>query len=137
MERISKLPGRAKPENRLHRKKGCGFCAAPCQYGYFTLVSEPQFSYLKDLIGAEAAKSITDQNPLNPAYLFTVNHLLAVSGAGEGFCDRMHLGNLAYCLLMLSMAKSRMAFPEKQIQLFQSVNQKYMQQQVANWHLKK
>ena len=42
MAKIAVLPGRAKADNRLHRKKGCSFCQKPCFYGYFTLVSDPQ-----------------------------------------------------------------------------------------------
>jgi hypothetical protein len=36
MTSVAGLPERAKPDNRLHRRKGCAFCAAPCQYGYFS-----------------------------------------------------------------------------------------------------
>lgn len=137
MDKVASLPGRAKSANRLHRNKGCGYCAAPCMYGYFTLVSEPQFSHLQMLIAREADRPATSQTPLMPVYKFAMDHLLTVSGAQDGYCERMHLANLAYCLLMLSMAKSRKAFPEKQIQIFQSASQKYMQGQVANWHPEK
>jgi hypothetical protein len=38
---------------------------------------------------------------------------------------------LAYCLLMLGMAKSRMAFPEAQSRLFQEANQEFVRRQSA------
>jgi hypothetical protein len=129
MSRVAALPGRAKPENRLHRNKGCRLCAAPCMYGYFTLVSDPQFSLLQKNFAEEAGKPASKQTPLMPVYAFTVDHLLSITGTEKGFCEKNHLGNLAFCLLMLSMAKSRLAFPEAQTRLFQEANQVFIQRQ--------
>lgn len=129
MSRVAALPGRAKPENRLHRNKGCRLCAAPCVYGYFTLVSDPKFTRLQRLFAEEAGKPASKQTPLTPVYAFTIDHLLSISGTEKGFCEKSHLGNLAFCLLMLSMAKSRMAFPEAQTRLFQEANQVFISRQ--------
>ncbi len=129
MDRVAALPGRAKLENRLHRNKGCRLCAAPCQYGYFTLVSDPQFSLLQKNFTEEAGKPASKQTPLMPVYAFTVDHLLSISGTEKGFCEKNHLGNLAFCLLMLSMAKSRLAFPEAQTRIFQEANQAFISRQ--------
>jgi len=131
MSHVAALPGRAKPENRLHRNKGCRYCAAACRYGYFTLVSDPQFSLLQELFVAEASKPAASQTPLMPAYIFAVNHLLRIAGSQEGFCEPVHAANLAYCLLMLSMAKSRMAFPDSQVRIFQSANQEFIRRQAG------
>lgn len=40
MDVLAKLPGRAKADNRLHRKRGCQLCETPCRYGYFALLTE-------------------------------------------------------------------------------------------------
>ena len=133
MSKIASLPPRAKPEGRLHRKKGCQFCQAPCFYGYFTLVSDPQFSQLQDLFAVEARKPAHEQSPLNPVYRFTLNHLERLTGTREGYSDIKHLANLSYCLLMLGIAKSRMAVPEQQLKLFQAANQEFIRRnQAAN-----
>ena len=126
MNRIAVLPGRAKPENRLHRNKGCFYCTAPCRYGYFTLVTDPQFNQLPGLFMIESGKPASEQTPLMPAYIFTVNHMLKVFGAQDGFCEGRHLANMAFCLLMLAMAKSRLVFPETQVRLFQEANQEFL-----------
>jgi hypothetical protein len=123
MAQVARLPQRALPENRLHRKKGCQYCRLPCHYGYFTLVSEPVFSVLQELLEAETRKPADDRSPLQPVWGFTISHLANVMQAGQGYIRREHLGNLAYCLLMLSMAKSRLAVPETQLQAFQAANQ--------------
>ncbi len=131
MALIAMLPGRAKPENRLHRNKGCHFCAAACTYGYFTLVSEPHFDLLRDLLEKEAGKPPAKQSPLVPIYAFAVDHLIKTTGGGKGFSDVAHSANLAYCLLMLSMAKSRLAAPEDQLRILQQVNQENIRRQMA------
>lgn len=129
MAQVASLPGRAKPENRLHRNKGCRYCAVPCRYGFFTLVSDPQFSHLQALFAAESGKPASRQTPLIPAYTFTIDHLLTITGTQAGFCERIHLANLAYCLLLLGMAKSRLALPEKQLLIFQGANQQFIHRQ--------
>jgi hypothetical protein len=128
MAEVAALPGRAKPENRLHRNKGCMLCAAPCRYGYFTLVSEPRFSRLQEMLTAETAKPVSAQSPLGVIYGFTIRHICELTGARESFVAADHLGNLSYCLLMLGMAKSRLALPEDQIRQFQFANQRFIQQ---------
>ncbi len=129
MSRVASLPGRVKPENRLHRNKGCRLCAAPCLYGYFTLVSDPLFSRLQELFAEESGKPANKRTPLMPVYVFTVDHLLKIYGTEEGYCEKIHMGNLAFCLLLLGMAKSRMAFPEAQTRLFQEANQEFIHRQ--------
>ena len=129
MEKLSTLPGRSKPENRLHRNKGCRLCAAPCRFGFFTLVSDPDFSRLQELIKAESDKPADVKSPLTPMYLFTADHLTLLTGNKRGAYERSNLANLAFCLLMLAMAKSRMAFPEAQVRLFQQTNQEFIRQQ--------
>jgi len=129
MKQLSALPGRAKPENRLHRKKGCQLCTAPCRFGFFTLVSDPDFSKLQELFNTESEKPAVVQSPLTPVYLFTVDHLVSLSGSTNGIYERENLANLAFCLLMLAMAKSRMAFPEAHIRLFQQTNQEFIRRQ--------
>lgn len=116
-------PGRAKPDNRLHRQKGCRFCTSPCSYGYFTLVSDPAFKHMLAMLGAENQKPAGERDPVNVLWTYTTAHLWGVLGVKEGFIRADHLGNLSYCLLMLATAKSRFALPEKQLQTFQAMNQ--------------
>jgi len=132
MALIASLPGRAKPENRLHRNKGCSLCTAPCRYGYFTLVSDPQFSRMQAMMTAEAAKPASEQSPLGLVYSFTFTHLSQYPGFQPGLIDIGHQANLAYCLLMLGMAKSRLAMPELQLRLFQAANQEFIKRSRAS-----
>ncbi|MBN1438561.1 MAG: hypothetical protein JW929_04050 [Anaerolineales bacterium] len=127
MTKVARLPGRALPENRLHRKKGCQYCHLPCAYGYFTLISEPVFGGLQELLQAEMQKPASERSPLRPVWGFTAAHLAKTLPSQQGYIHREHLGNLAYCLLMLSMAKSRLAFPDAQLQSFQTANQEFIQ----------
>jgi hypothetical protein len=129
MSRVASLPGRAKPENRLHRNKGCRLCTAPCLYGYFTLVSDPQTSQLQVLFAAESGKPVSEQTPLRPVYGFAIAHLRKLIGSQQGFYEISHLANLSYCLLLLGMAKSRLALPEKQLLIFQAANQEFIRRQ--------
>lgn len=127
MASVAGLPQRAGAEGRLHRKKGCQFCQAPCSYGYFTLISDPQFKLLQDLFAAEAKKPRREQNPWNPCLSFTRRHLQALAGPAAGLIEAKHLVNLSYCLLMLSMAKSRMPLPERQLQLMQAAGKAFLE----------
>jgi hypothetical protein len=129
MKEVAEHPGRAKPDNRLHRKKGCQFCVAPCRYGYFTLVSEPDFDALRAMLNAENEKPPVERDAVNVLWTYTTGHLWNVLGAREGFISADHLGNLSYCLLMLATAKSRFALPEQQLTKFQEMNQRTIQ----NW----
>lgn len=116
-------PGRAKTANRLHRQKGCHLCASACRYGYFTLVSDPVFKNLLAMLSAEMEKQPELRNPVNVLWTYTATHLWSVLGVREAFIRADHLGNLSYCLLMLATAKSRYAVPEKQLQIYQEMNQ--------------
>ncbi|MBN2117110.1 MAG: hypothetical protein JW730_11095 [Anaerolineales bacterium] len=120
---VARIKQRALPENRLHRKKGCQFCRLPCHYGYFSLVSDPQFGQLRAMLAAEVNKPAPEQSPLGPVYGFAIRHIAGLTGTQEGFLEIEHLVNLSYCLLMLGMAKSRLAIPEEELRLFQAANQ--------------
>jgi len=121
MREVAALPERAKPANRLHRRKGCALCAAPCRYGFFTLVSDPVFAPLRKMLeeGAESGR----QDVVHALWTYTTSHLWRVMGARQGFVSVDHLGNLAYCLLLLATARSRRPMPEAQLRAFQELNQ--------------
>ena len=123
MKAVAIHPGRAKTANRLHRQKGCSLCQAPCQYGFFTLISEPDFKTLLAMLGAENKKIAAERNPVNVLWTYTTTHLWKTLGTNEGFISADHLGNLSYCLLMLGTAKSRFPMPEEQLTRFQEMNQ--------------
>ncbi len=129
MKAIAIHPGRAKMGNRLHRNKGCKYCQAPCQYGFFSLISEPDFKTLLAMLGAENKKLAAERNPVNVLWTYTTTHLWKILGKNEGFISADHLGNLSYCLLMLGTAKSRFAMPEAQLTRFQELSQ----QTIQNW----
>lgn len=129
MREVAEHPGRAKPTNRLHRQKGCKFCAMPCRHGYFTLISDPDFKTLQTMLDAENQKPPGERDAVNVLWTYTTGHLWNVLGVNEGFLSADHLGNLSYCLLMLATAKSRFALPEKQLTKFQEMNQRTIQ----NW----
>jgi hypothetical protein len=124
MLEIAALPGRAKADNRLHRKKGCRFCETPCRYGFFSLVSDPVFGPLYQSLKTEQEKLKSEQNPVSAVWSFAIYHLLTLVGGSQTPITPDNLGNLAYCLLMLSMAKSRYPLPEKQVIAFQEANQR-------------
>jgi hypothetical protein len=121
MGEVAALPGRAKPTNRLHRRKGCALCAAPCKYGFFTLVSDPQFRVLRQLLEQPDASGSRDV--VHILWTYTTSHLWQTLGARQGFVSADHLGNLAYCLLLLATARSRRPMPEPQLRAFQERNQ--------------
>jgi len=126
MSKVARLPQRARPEGRLHRNKGCALCRLPCFYGYFSLVSDPEFSRLQEFFTAEAKLPATEQTPINPIYGFALTHIGRLTGSEEGYLIANHLVNLSYCLLMLGMAKSRLAIPEQQLRLLQATNQEFI-----------
>jgi len=123
MREVAAHRGRAKKDNRLHRQKGCSLCQAPCQYGFFTLISEPDFKTLLAMLGEENKKIAGERNPVNALWTFTTVHLWKTLGTNQGFISADHLGNLAYCLLMLGTAKSRYPMAEEQLTRFQEMNQ--------------
>jgi hypothetical protein len=126
MNQVVTLPGRAKLENRLHRNKGCKYCVTPCRYGYFTLVSDPKLKELQELFEGEAMRPAGEQTPLRPAYAFAISHLTGVTGSERGMIAFPHVVNLAYCLMLLGMAKSRMALPERELVIFQGGSREFV-----------
>lgn len=128
MGKLSQHPGRAKAENRLHRKRGCRLCETPCRYGYFSLVSEPDFDALLELLNTEINKPAAEQNPVAAVWHFTLTHLAETFQADKWHIAAGHLGNLAYCLVALATAKSRYPFPEEQMRRFQAMNQRLIEQ---------
>jgi hypothetical protein len=123
MERLATLPGRAEPENRIHRKRGCRLCQHPCRYGYFSLLSEPNFDDLRLALETENRKPIEQQRPVRLVWRFTLKHLSQALDLAAWDIDAGHLGNLAYCLLSLATAKSRYPFPKEKFEKFQAINQ--------------
>ncbi len=126
---VSRLPQRAKPENRLHHRRGCQFCAAPCHYGYFTLISKPSFERLQEILEREHQNSAEDKRPVSAIKAFALSHIRQLLGVESGTIpiQQEHLAHLAYCLLTLATSKSRLHFPEKQFKLFQTANQFFSQ----------
>ncbi len=123
LDKLAALPGRARDINRLHRKRGCQLCATPCRYGYFSLLSEPNFESLQQTLEAENHKPSAIQRPIHAVWQFSVKHLSQTMGAGQWHITARHLGNLAYCLVTLATTKSRYPFPEEQMRKFQEMNQ--------------
>ncbi len=128
VNKLSQHPGRAKPENRLHRKRGCRLCATPCRYGFFSLLTEPDFETLQELLNTENNKNPAHQKPIAAVWRYTLTHLGNTFQVGEWHIAADHLGNLAYCLVSLATAKSRYPFPETQMRKFQEINQNLIAQ---------
>jgi hypothetical protein len=120
---LARMPARAKAENRPRASKGCQFCASPCRYGFFAMVSKPNYELLHSLLEAEAQKPAQDQDPIQATWSFTTGQLWRSLGLKQGYTTADHLGNLSYCLLALGMSKSRYVLPEKELQAFQAANQ--------------
>lgn len=123
---LSGLPGRAKMDNRLHRNKGCRLCNSACFYGYFSLVSDPKMNLLQNMLKEEAAKPAQECSPLVVLYTFAMLHLASLTGMRQVLIRPDALANLSFCLLLLSMAKSRLPLPEQQLRLIQAGNQEYI-----------
>ncbi|MBN1266378.1 MAG: hypothetical protein JXA25_12850 [Anaerolineales bacterium] len=128
MDETAALPGRAALNNRLHRRKGCRFCETPCRYGYFSLISDPDFKLLQRMLEDENNKPASQQDPIRATWAYGSIHLWKILGIKQGFITPYHLGNMTYCLLMLATAKSRFALPEEQIKLYQAANQHLIQE---------
>lgn len=124
MKEIASHPARAKAANRLHRQKGCAFCTAPCQYGFFTLISEPDFKLLKTFLDEENRQLVENREPIRALWSYTGAHLWKVLGRRAMYLEPAHLGNLSYCLLLLGTAKSRFAMKEKELAAYQALNQR-------------
>ena len=131
LAQVAELPGRSKPDNRLHRKKGCRLCFTPCYFGYFTLVSEPHFLGLQRIFDEELQKPVMDQNAVLAVLAFTRYHLWRTMGVKMDLITPHNTGNLAYCLLMLGIAKSRYIFPEEKVRTFQGLNQSHILRRAA------
>lgn len=127
MADIAQLPGRADADKRLHRKKGCNLCAAPCRYGFFTLISDPDFKILRTMLELENRKPAAERHVINVLWTYTTGHLWYTLGERLGFISVDHLANLSFCLLLLSMARSRFALPEAQLRAYQAANQNMIQ----------
>ena len=120
-------PGRAKWSNRLHHDKGCAYCKAPCRYGFFTLVSEPDFITLKAMLDVENKKLVQERDAVHVLWTYTKKHVWRILGNGAGIITAEDLGNLSYCLLLLGTAKSRFALPETQLEMYQGMTYNYVQ----------
>jgi hypothetical protein len=131
MAGVAALPGRAKPENRLYRARGCQYCQSVCRFGYFTLISDPHMAHLKEMLAEEAQKPAAEQSPLGLVHSFAFSHLAQLTGAQKVFIKLEDMTDLSYCLLILGMAKSRLAAPERQLRLFQEANQEFIRRQVT------
>jgi len=129
MTKIAQLPERAKQKNRLRSNQGCQFCATPCLYGYFAMVSKPNYDHLNELLETELKKPKEEQDPLHVIWTFAMGHLWRTVGLRQGYVSANHLGNLGYCLLTLGMAKSRYPFPAEKMEAFQQANQAL----IENW----
>jgi len=129
---LSRSPARAKAENRLRASKGCRFCAAPCRYGFFAMVSKPNYDLLHRLLEKEIKKPKEEQDPVQAAWSFATGHLWRSLGLEQGYVTADHLGNLAYCLLTLGTAKSRYPLAERQFEGFQAANQARIRRYAAD-----
>lgn len=127
MHLVSSHPNRAKLTNRLHRKKGCIFCTAPCRYGFFTLVSEPDFKALQSMLDEENQKLAQERDAVRVLWTYTKHHIWHVLETENGIINPEHLGNLSYCLLLLGTAKSRFALPETQLRRYQEMRRASIQ----------
>lgn len=123
MARLALLPARAKPKNRLRKSKGCQYCIYPCRYGLFVLTSKPDFKILETLQKPKKLKKMEKQDPLQAAWAFATAHVWRSMGVRQGYVRAFHLGNLAYCLLVHGMSRSRFPYPLSQLAAFQVVNQ--------------
>lgn len=132
IDQLAQLPGRAKEQNRLHRKRGCRFCATPCRYGYFSLISEPNFDVLQRTLETENRKPSEQQYPIRTVWGFTLNHLSQALETGKWHIGADQLGNLSYCLVTLATTKSRYPFPEEKMRKFQDLNQQLIQEYVGS-----
>jgi len=122
MDRICSLPARAEPAKRLRPTQGCQLCQAPCRYGFFVLVSRPDYTVLEKLL-EQYRDEPEPGGALKAAWSFTTSHLWRTLGTRQGYISPFHLGNLSFCLLVLAMAKARFPYPESELALFQEWNQ--------------
>lgn len=124
---IAAHPGRAKAANRLHRQKGCSHCQAPCRFGFFTLMSDPDFDTLKTMLEVENQKNPRERNVVLLLWAFTQSQIWNLLETQDGMISADDLGNLAYCLLVMGTAKSRFAKLEEHLKTFQEMNSRTVQ----------
>jgi len=120
-------PGRSKLPNRLHRNKGCVFCTASCRYGFFTLVSEPDFNALLAMLDKENQKLAQERDAVKALWNFVKEQIWGVLEAQDGMILAEHVDKLSYCLLLLGTAKSRFALPEVQLRHYQEMSGNHVQ----------
>ncbi len=127
MRLVSAHPNRAKLENRLHRKKGCAFCSTPCRFGFFTLISEPDFITLKSMLDAENRKLAQERDAVTVLWTYTRKHIWSILETEGGMINARSLSDLSYCLLLLGTAKSRFALIEDQLKGYLELSNKKVQ----------
>jgi len=127
MAEIAALPGRSKLERRLHHLRGCKLCKSPCEYGYFSLLAEPDFERLFEDLSEFNSSPGQKMDPVEIIWDFTKRLLTAGYGGGGWAVEPVHLGNLSYCMISLATAKSRYPFPEKTMGMIQGWNQDCIQ----------
>ena len=123
MGTVAQIPNHAEAGKRLHHKKGCSLCMAPCRYGFFSLISDPAFAPLRQMLESENSKPPAERDAVNVLWTFSTGHLWRTLGRSRGFISVDHLANMSFCLLLLATARSRLALPEGQLKIFQSANQ--------------
>jgi len=129
MAEIANLPGRAKTNQRLVAERGCQFCEAPCRYGYFVLITEPDFNCLSRLLATGIQKNDQGNDAVRILWAFANQHLWRTMGQPQSYITAEHLGNLAYCLFSIGTSKSRRRLKIAAYQAIQKANQELIQ----NW----
>lgn len=127
MAEVANLPGRTKINERLVAERGCQFCETPCRYGYFILITEPEFTSLSELLASETDKNNQGSDAVRILWAFANEHIWRTLGLAQSYITAGHLGNLAYCLLSIGTSKSRRRYKKAAYQAFQRVNQELIQ----------
>jgi hypothetical protein len=123
MTKIANSPTKTGRENRLENKLGFRHNSNANRYVYFALVSNPDYAQLREVLQQENGKSASERDPLGALWTFTIAHLRAALGTPEVYISADHLGNLAYCMLNMSMYSSRYPFPDAAIKVLNTANQ--------------
>lgn len=132
MMSLADMPKQVKPRQRhgLYNKEAFKINPAAMKYVLFAMVSKPNYELLKNMLAEETKKPTEEQDVVQTVWTFTLGHLWRTLGLKQAYVTADHLGNLAYCLLALSMYKSRNPFPEAAMETFYRANQA----QIANWN---
>jgi len=130
LNQLADLPRQAKPRQRhqLFNKEGFTLNPAAMKYVLFAMVSKPDYELLQNMLAAETEKPAAERNVVEVLWTFTIGHLWRTLGLKQAYISPQHLSNLAYCLLTLSMYKSRYPFPEADMKAFLQANQAHMAQ---------